>query len=123
MERTWVSTTGEMMCDGEYNIQAIKYTGGRVGIISTDELFKRIENAKRYNTSSIKRIDGRHGCNGCYLYTHYVDEYKSCHYCKKPLKYPSIDTHKQFITFNYTIIDDPNVQPMNCPYPERWEND
>lgn len=111
------------MCDGEYNIQAIKYTGGRVGVISTDELFKRIENAKRCNMSSIKRVDGRYGCNGCFLYTYYIDEHKSCHYCKKPLKYPSIDTHKQFITFNYTIIEDPNVQPANCPYPERWEHE
>lgn len=111
------------MCDGEYNIPVIKCASAKYGVISNDELFKRIENAKRYNTSSIKRIDGRYGCNGCYLYTHYVDAYKECHYCRKPLKYPSIDTHKQFITFNYTIIDDPNVQPMNCPYPERWEHE
>ena len=65
----------------------------------------------------VKRVDGKHGCVGCYLYTHY----KECHYCKKPLQYPSIDAHKQFITFNYTIIEDPTVQPMNCPYPERWQ--
>ena len=70
----------------------------------------------------IKRVDGKHGCVGCYLYTHYKDDYKECNYCKKPLKYPLIDCHRQFISFVYTVIDDPTVEPMNCPYPERWEH-
>jgi hypothetical protein len=77
-------------------------------------------NLKNAN-STIKRVDGKYGCVGCYLYTHYKDDYKECHYCKKPLQYPSIDAHRQFISFVYTIIEDPTVEPMNCPYPERWE--
>ena len=69
----------------------------------------------------IKRIDGKTSCIGCYLYTHYKDDCNECYYCKKPLQYPSIDDHRQFIAFVYTIIEDPAVEPMNCPYPERWE--
>ena len=108
-----------MMCDGEYNIPIIKCASPKYGTISNEELDKRINNAKQ----RIKRVDGKHGCIGCYLYTHYKDEHKECYYCNKPLQYPSIDCHKQFITFEYVIIDDPTVEPMNCPYPERWKHE